>query len=66
MTVRQAATVKGSAPSLIAIFPKTGATPRKSGVRKAVRTALAYCFWRIRSLPFRLKPGIQEGLPSVN
>jgi len=36
--VRNAATVNESAPAVIAILPKIGATPRKTGVKTAAAT----------------------------
>src|SRR5690606_13593174 len=40
-TVRSAATLKGSTPAVIAILPRIGATPRKSGVNSAAESPCA-------------------------
>src|SRR5262245_20989768 len=49
ITVRQAATVKESAPPLMASFPKIGAMPRNIGVKKAATAPLAFGFGRMNN-----------------
>ena len=54
--VRKATTVKGEKPALIAIFPKTGAKPRKNAELNAASTPAVCFFGNEASLILSLSP----------
>ena len=54
--VRRATTVKGEKPALIAIFPNTGAKPRKNAELNAASTPAVCFFCRKASLIKGLSP----------